>query len=100
MRKILHNYNKSRRLNGTTKNKIGTLLGIQDKNREYIVVGDYVKYGDYKGILLYNYHYDQYGIALDYSMQYGKDKYNIDSYGTFIKIPIDNGARMELEKIK
>lgn len=26
-------------------------------------------------------------------------KYNIDSYGKFIVIPMDNGARMELEMI-
>lgn len=49
---------------------------------------------------LYNYHYDQYGIALDSSMRYGNDKYSIDSYEKFIEIPMDNGARMELELIK
>ena len=38
------------------------------------------------GILLYNHYYDQYGVALDYSMWYGNDKYNIDSYGKFIKL--------------
>jgi len=99
MRKILNNNNKSKRLHGTRKGKIGTILGIQDKNKEYLVVGDTVKYDKYKGVLLYNYHYDRYGIALDYSMWYGEDKYNIDSYGKFIDIPMDNGVRMELEKL-
>ncbi len=98
MRKILINNNKSKRLNGTPKGKIGTILGIQDKNGEYLAVGDTVKYGSYKGVILYNHYSDQYGVALDYSMWYGENKYNIDSYGKFIEIPMDNGARMELEK--
>ena len=100
MRKILNNNNKSKRVHGSAKGKISTILGIQDKFGEYLVVGDTVKYCDYKGILLYNHHRDQYGIALDNSMWYGDEKLNIDSYGKFIKIPMDNGARMELEKIK
>lgn len=70
-----------------------------DKHRTYLSVGDEIRYGEYKGILLYNYHYEQYGVALSYSMCYGDDKYNIDSYGTFIEIPMDNGARMEIELI-
>ena len=100
MRKILKNNKKSKRLNGTSKGKIGTILGIQDKNGEYLVVGDFISYGDYTGFLLYNHHYDRYGVALSYSMWYGDDKFNIDSYGKFIEIPMDNGARMELEKLK
>lgn len=99
MRKILKNSKKSKRLNGTTKGKIGTQLNIMDKFGNYLSVGDEINYGEYNGILLYNYSYKQYGVALDYSMWYGNDKYNIDSYGKFIEIPMDNGARMELEKI-
>ncbi len=99
MRKILNNNRKAKRLNGTPKGKIGIILGIQDKNGEYIVVGDTVKYGNYKGVLLYNHHSDQYGVALADSMWYGDDKYNIDSYGKFTEIPMDNGGRMELEKV-
>lgn len=99
MNKVLNNYCKSKRLNGTSKGKIGTLLRLMDKNRELLSVGDTVRYGEYKGVLLYNHHLEQYGVALDYSMWYGDDKYNIDSYGKFIEIPMDNGARMEIEKI-
>lgn len=99
MRKILRNNNKSKRINGTAKGKSGTPLNIIDKHRNFLSVGDEVKYGEYKGILLYNHHYGQYGIALDYSMWYGNDKYNIDSYGKFIEIPMDNGSRMEIELI-
>lgn len=99
MRKILKNNSKSKRVNGTTKGKIGTLLNIMDKNKNNLFVGDEVKYGEYKGVLLYNNNYEKYGIALDYSMWYGEDKYDIDSYGKFIDIPMDNGARMEIELI-
>ena len=99
MNKILNNYNKSKRINGTSKGKIGTVLHLIDKNKEMVSVGDTVRYGEYQGALLYNHHYDKYGIALDYSMWYGDDKYNIDSYGKFVDIPMDNGARMEIEKL-
>ena len=99
MNKVLNNYCKTKRLNGTSKGKIGTLLQLMDKNRELLSIGDTVRYGEYKGVLLYNHHLEQYGVALDYSMWYGDDKYNIDSYGKFIEIPMDNGARMEIEKL-
>lgn len=99
MRKILNNNNKSKRINGTSKGKIGTPLKIRDKNNNYLTVGDNIKYGDYQGVLLYNPSYNQYGIALTYSMWYGNNKYDIKSYGKFIEIPMDNGARMELEKL-
>ena len=99
MRKILKNNNKSKRINGTVKGKIGMPLNIMDKYMSNLFVGDEVKYGEYNGILLYNHYYEQYGVALDYSMRYGNDKYNIDSYGKFIEIPMDNGARMEIELI-
>lgn len=100
MRKILRNNNKSKRISGTKKGRIRTQLNIIDKNMNALSVGDVIKYGEYKGILLYNHHYNQYGVALDDSMWYGSDKYNIDSYGKFIEIPMDNGARMELELIE
>lgn len=90
---------KIKRFNITKKGKIGMQLCIIDKFRNLLNVGDDIKYGEYKGVLLYNHHYEQYGIALDYSMWYGDDKYNIDSYGKFVKIPMDNGARMEIEKL-
>lgn len=99
MRKILKNNKKSKRLNGTRNGKIGTQLCIMDRCGNLLSIGDETKYGEYKGILLYNHHYDQYGVALTDSMWYGDDKYNIDSYGKFIEIPMDNGVKMELEKL-
>ena len=99
MRKILRNYNKSKRLNGTPEGRIGTILGLMDKDGNFLVVGDKVRYGKYKGIILYEPERRGYGIALDYSMWYGDDKYDIASYGKFVDIPMDNGARMEIELI-
>ena len=99
MRKILKNNNKSKRLIGHPKAKIGTELSLLDKNNNKLSVGDTVKYFNYKGILLYNHNSDEYGVALDYSMWYGDNKYSIDSYGKFLSIPMDNGAKMELERL-
>ena len=97
MRKVLNNYNKSKHLHGTTKGKIGTVLKIKDKHNKYLTVGDTVKYGKYKGILLYEYISKRYGLALFGSMQFGEDPYDIDSYGKFIEVPMDGGAKLELE---
>ena len=97
MNKVLNNYNTSKRINGTSKSKIGTVLHLMHKNKERLSICDTVRYGEYQGVLLYNHHCDKYGIALDYSMWYGGDKYNIDSYGKFIDIPMDNGTRMEMK---
>lgn len=99
MRKILKNKNKSERMHGAPKGKIGVMLNIVDKNNILLSVGDHVKYGNYRGVLLYNYHCGQYGIALDESMWYGDNLYDINSYGKFVEIPLDNGAKMELEKL-
>ena len=100
MRKILKNNNKSKRIKGTKKGVIGTQLYIMDRFGNLLSVGDEIRYGKYKGILLYNHHYDQYGVAIADSMWYGDNKYSIDSYGKFIEVPMDNGAKMELEKIQ
>lgn len=60
---------------------------------------DEVKYGRFVGILLYNHNCDKYGIVIKDSMWYREDKYDINSYGNFIEIPMDNGARMKIEKM-
>ena len=99
MRKILKNNNKSKRLNGTKKGKIGLQLNIMDKLGNLLSVGDEIKYGKYKGILLYNHYCDQYGVSLTDSMWYVDDKYDINSYGKFVEIPMDNGGRMEIAKL-
>lgn len=99
MRKILRKYNKSKRIKGTPEGKIGTILGLMDKNGKFLVVGDEIQYGKHKGILLYEPERKRYGVALDYSRWYGDNKYDIKSYGKFVNIPMDNGARMEIELV-
>lgn len=99
MRKILKNNRKSKRMNGVSKGKIGTALPIMDKNGNTLAVGDRIRYSEYEGILLYNPAWKRYGVAIDGSLWYGDDPYNIDSYGKFMDIPMDNGARMEIEKL-
>ena len=97
--KKLKNYRKSMQIHGTSKGRFGLSLNIKDKNDLILSVGDEIRYNKYHGVLLYNHHYNKYGIALDYSKWYGDDKYSIDSYGKFIEIPMDNGAKMEIEKL-
>ena len=98
--KRLKNNKKSKEIHGTSKGRIGLPLNIKDKDNLILSVGDNIKLHEYIGILLYNYHCNKYGIALEDSQWYGDDKYSIDSYGKFIEIPMDNGARMEITKIK
>lgn len=98
-KKVLKNDQKNNRISGTSKGRIGLLLPIRDRNGEVLRIGDHIKYGEYEGILLYNHNSDQHGIAVNNSMWYGEDVYNIDSYGKFVPIPMDNGARMEILKI-
>lgn len=100
MRKVLHNYKKSKRITGENKSRIGTVLNILDKHNNILCVGDGLIYRGRKGVLLYNPAYKEYGIALEYSMWYGDNKYDINSYGKFIIIPMDNGAKMELCKVE
>lgn len=99
MRKILKNNSKSKRMNGTSRGRVGTITVLQDKNKNFLVVGDKVRYGEHQGILLYEPERKGYGVALDYSRWYGDNKYDAKSYGKFVSIPIDNGARMEIEKL-
>ena len=99
MRKVLNNYKKSRRLNGTVEGKIGTILGITDRNSDFLRVGDEVIYRENRGIILYDPSYKKYVIALSYSMWYGDNKYDVNSYGKAIVVPMDNGARMDIKLI-
>ncbi len=102
MRKILNNNNKSKRLNGHPKGKIGTPLNIQDKTGKQLLVGDFVKYNHrnkYEGRLLFDYEFGFYGIALSSAM-YGDNEYDVNSYGELIEISLDNGLKMNLEKVE
>ena len=79
-------------------NKVGASLDITDKNKHVLSIGDIIQYGEYKGVLLYNYWYNEYGIF--YGMWYGDDKYNPDSYGKFIAVPMDNSDKSEITLIE
>lgn len=81
-----------------SKNTIGTSLGITDKNGYALSEGDTIKYGKYRGILLYNKFYREYGIF--FGMWYGDDKYNPDSYGKFIAVPMDNSDKAEITLVE
>lgn len=98
-RKVLNNFKTAKRLNGTKQGSVGRILNILDRNGERLAIGNTIRYGKYSGVLLYNYYSKQYGVAIDYSMCYGENKYDINSYSKFIDIPLDNGARMEIEKL-
>lgn len=100
-RKILHDYRKSNKLNGSSKGRIGTILGVQDKNGEYLVVGDKIFISCYslEGIILYNYNFGEYRIFFDYHPQEG-DIYNIKAYNNSIKLRLDNGMKKYIEKVR
>ena len=86
--------------------KIGTILGIQDKNNDWLYSGDYVTCGSYEGRIflekpmIKNSHKVKYAmIALNYSMWYGDNEFDLDSYGKFIYVKLDNGSKMDLERL-
>lgn len=92
--------NREHKLKKDNKGKLGVNLGIVDKEGIELKTGDIVRYREYTGVLLYNHYYEKYGLALGYSKWYGDNKYKIDSYGKFIEIPMDNGAKLELERLE
>jgi len=81
------------------KNKIGTEIGIRDKNNNPIKVGDIIQWNGYKGIVLWHKKYEEYWFFISYSRWYGDDIFDGNSYGKGFKLPMDNGARMEMEII-
>lgn len=110
MNKIYHrikNPEKRRQKYLYQTEKIGTILGIQDKNDNWLYCGDYVKFNEkYEGRIFAEYvmvkksHTRKYAvIALHYSMWYGDDEFDLESYGKFIHIKLDNGSKMCLERL-
>lgn len=87
------------------KERIGLPTGLLDRNRIEIMTGDIVRLKGttyrcpVKGPVMWNRHYNTYGIFLDYSLWYGDNPYDPDCYGKFVEIPADNGMRMELELV-
>lgn len=81
---------------------IGINTGLLDRYGNEIITGNKVLFvnSGIDGIVLYNRHAKQFGVFYSYSMWYGDNPYNADSYGKFIVIPMDNGMRMEIEIIR
>ena len=99
-RKVL---NKQRdRKTGYYKGRLGTLLGVQDCNGDYLKVGDMVRIASkhQTGVILYNPDSDRYEIMLIHSRWYGDDIFNPNSYGKSEVLPMDNGAKMNIQKLK
>lgn len=94
------NNRKSYRINGTKEMKIGLPLGIHDKFMNELHTGDKVKWGEYEGILLWNKETKSYWFMISYSKWYGDNEYDGESYGKGFELPLDDGARMEMELIK
>lgn len=80
--------------------RIGKPLGIFDKNGNEIHCGDKIRRQSDVGRVLWNNSYRCYQICLDYSMWYGTDEYDGNSYGKAIDVVMDNGDRMEMEIIE
>ena len=77
----------------------GMNTGLLDRNGNAIMTGDKVLLinSSIDGVVLYNRYAGQFGVFYSYSMWYGDNPNNPDSYGKFIAIPADNGMRMEIE---
>ena len=80
------------------RENVGIITSILDKFNNVLVTGDIIKVKSYVGIFLFNRHQNAYGLF--YGQWYGNNRFDPESYGKFIKIPLDNGMRMELEKIR
>ena len=84
---------------GSKLEAIGISTGLLDRHGKEIVTGDKVLLtnSSIDGIVLYNRYAGSFGVFYSYSMWYGDNPYNPDSYGKYISIPADNGMRMEIE---
>lgn len=88
----------SRFLPRTKYDRIGIPTGLLDMDGNEIKTGDTVRFSGYydDGIVLYHRGCKAYGLF--FGLWYGeKDPYDADCYGKFIRIPADNGMRMELK---
>lgn len=81
------------------KERIGEPTGLLDRERSEILTGDFIRIvgTGYRGPVMWNRYQECYGVFM--GLWYlDKDPYNPDCYGKFIRIPKDNGMRMELER--
>ena len=85
------------RISGYKNNRVGTPLGIHDKNGNEIKVGDKIKYNNDDCIVLFNGY--NFCACILYSKWYGYEEFNHNSYGKAYDLPMDNGAKMHIEKL-
>lgn len=85
------------RISGYKQQRIGTPLGIHDKNGIELKVGDFIKYKGKNCIVLFNGY--EFVASLLYSKWFGYETYSHRSYGKELILPMDNGGRMEIEII-
>ena len=82
------------------RERIGVETSLLNCNGDKIKTGDdvHLKGTDYKGKVMWNRHQDCFGIFM--GLWYlDMDPLNPDCYGKFIRIPDDNGMRMEIEPV-
>ena len=89
---------KGRRLPSRNKKENpGIKTGLLDCFGNEIISGSYIhlRNTDYEGPVLWNRHQDCFGICM--GLWYGaQNEMDPECYGKFIRIPSDNGMRMEL----
>lgn len=90
-------YYHTSRMKRDKRERIGVPTKLLNCNGEEIKTGDCIKLknSSYVGIVLWSPYNECYG--LHFGLWYrGRDPFNSDCYGKFIRIPDDNGMKMEL----
>lgn len=93
---------KSYKLPHDKREAAGIHTKLLDCDRREIITGDIVRLKSnpyYSGPVMWNRHQECFGIFMGLWYE-GQDKYNPDCYGKFIRIPKDNGMRMDIETIE
>lgn len=90
---------KSYRKTGSVKCRIGTPLGVHDREGTELRIGDVIRFGNEECIILYDYEQDIYQALLTRSQWYGDNKYDAHSYGKAYDLPLDDGAKEEIIKL-
>ena len=88
--------NREKKLHGRDKREnLGVNTHLLNVDGNEIITGDIVKISNtnYEGPVMYNRYQDAFGVFMGCWCGDPKDP---ESYGKFIKIPKDNGMRMEL----
>lgn len=83
------------------KERIGQQTGLLDNKRREILTGDFVHIvgTDHRGPVMWNRNQNCYGVFM--GLWYRDcNPYDPDCYGKFIRIPRDNGMRMQIERIE